>query len=91
LVESRHQHPFYRWEQRDLLLWVTVQQGDRLRVRLAAPPVEGKANQALIALLSEMFKVPPSSLVIESGATAKTKRVRIKSPRILPDFINKPM
>ena len=48
-----------------------------LAVRLAAPPVEGAANKALIAFLAEALKVPKSAIRIDSGEHARRKRVRI--------------
>ncbi len=48
-----------------------------LQVRLAAPPVKGKANQALIALLSDILKVPRSSIAIEKGLTSRKKMIAI--------------
>ena len=51
--------------------------GDWLRVHLQAPPVDGKANEEFIALLSKTFRVPKSSVVIEKGEHGKRKRVRI--------------
>ncbi|MBV9884721.1 MAG: DUF167 domain-containing protein [Sphingomonadaceae bacterium] len=48
-----------------------------LPVRLAAPPVEGAANKALIALLAEALAVPRSAVRLESGARGRHKRVRI--------------
>jgi len=50
---------------------------DVLAVRLAAPPVEGAANKALIAFLAETFGVPRSAIRIDSGAHGRRKRVRI--------------
>jgi uncharacterized protein len=47
-----------------------------LRVRVAAPPVDGAANTALLRLLGEVLGVPPSAIVIEAGATGRTKRIR---------------
>lgn len=49
----------------------------RLRVRVAAPAIEGKANAALIGLLAAAGGVPRSRISIASGATSRTKRVRI--------------
>jgi uncharacterized protein len=49
-----------------------------LRVRLKAPPVDGKANVALRRFLSTRLFVPVSQIEIVSGATAKTKRVSIE-------------
>jgi uncharacterized protein (TIGR00251 family) len=51
--------------------------GDRLRVRLQAPPVDGRANDALVALLAETFGVPRSRIRIERGLSGRDKRVRI--------------
>lgn len=51
--------------------------GDALLVRLAAPPVDGAANAALVAFLSEIFDRPPREIAIVSGLTAREKRVAI--------------
>ena len=48
-----------------------------LRVRLAAPPVEGAANRALIALLAEVLGVPKRDLSIAAGEHGRRKLVRI--------------
>ena len=49
----------------------------RLRVRVAAPPVEGAANESLIRLLATTLGVPRGAVVIESGTTSRLKRVGI--------------
>ena len=59
--------------------------GDCLRVRVAAPAVEGKANVALIAHLAEAFGVPKRAVTIVRGETARRKTVRIAEPRLRPD------
>jgi len=48
-----------------------------LKIRIAAPPVEGAANRELVRLLSKTFKLPKSSVEIVSGANAKRKIVRL--------------
>ena len=48
-----------------------------LRVRVAAPPVDGSANAALIRFLAGELGTPPSSLRIESGMTARIKRLAV--------------
>jgi len=48
-----------------------------LYIRLAAPPVEGKANEALIKHLSDVLDVAKSNVSIEKGLTAKNKTVAI--------------
>ena len=49
-----------------------------LKVRLAAPPVEGRANEALRRLLAEHLNVPLSAIEIVSGERSRTKRLRIR-------------
>jgi hypothetical protein len=48
-----------------------------LKVRLHAPPVDGKANAALIALLAETFDIHKGNIVILSGETSRQKLVRV--------------
>ena len=52
--------------------------GDRIKLRLAAPPVEGKANAALIEFLAGYFGVPKRNVSILSGVKSRTKRVAIE-------------
>jgi uncharacterized protein (TIGR00251 family) len=49
-----------------------------LRVRIAAPPVEGAANRELIRLLARTLKLPKYAVEIVSGAGSKSKVVRIR-------------
>jgi uncharacterized protein len=51
--------------------------GDALKLSLTAPPVEGKANQALIEFLAEVFQIPRSSITIASGETNRLKTIRM--------------
>lgn len=51
--------------------------GDALKIRLAAPPVDGKANDALIAFLAKTLGVSKSSVELVSGQTSRAKRVRV--------------
>lgn len=48
-----------------------------LQVRIAAPPLEGKANRALIILLADVLGVSKSSLAIEKGVAGRKKVVSI--------------
>jgi uncharacterized protein (TIGR00251 family) len=50
-----------------------------LAIRVAAPPVEGAANKALIALLARALGVPRSAVAIASGETSRLKMVRIEN------------
>jgi uncharacterized protein (TIGR00251 family) len=51
--------------------------GDALKLALTAPPVEGKANQAVVEFFAELFAIPRSSVTIASGETSRNKVVRI--------------
>jgi uncharacterized protein len=52
--------------------------GGRIKLRIAAPAADGKANQALIEFLAAHFGVPRRSITIISGAKSRTKRVAIE-------------
>ncbi len=49
----------------------------RLKVQIAAPPVEGEANAELVELLSDLLGVPKRQVEILSGETGRRKRVRV--------------
>jgi uncharacterized protein len=51
--------------------------GDVLHAWVTAPPVEGAANDALIALLAKALSVPRSRVTIVRGATARHKRIAV--------------
>jgi hypothetical protein len=51
--------------------------GEALKIRLAAPPVDGKANACLIAFLANQLGVAKASITLMSGDTSRVKRVRI--------------
>ena len=51
--------------------------GEWLRIRLKAPPADGKANAALILFLSELTGIPSRDIKILSGAGARVKRLRL--------------
>lgn len=51
--------------------------GDALKVRVAAPPEKGRANEACAKLLAEILGVAASSITLASGATSRTKRFKI--------------
>ena len=89
---------FYQWQDENLFLRIKVQPkaskdeisevlGNSLKVRITAPPVDGKANKHLIEFLAKIFKVPKSDVVLISGETGRDKRIKICSPRQLPGII----
>ena len=52
--------------------------GDSLKLRVQAPPVDGKANKAVIAYLSSLFSIPKSDVVLKSGASSRKKTFILK-------------
>ncbi|HEX7373579.1 MAG TPA: DUF167 family protein [Steroidobacteraceae bacterium] len=58
--------------------------GDRLRLRLNAPPVDGRANAALVEFIASVFDVPRARVVLEQGLTTRDKRVRVSGAAALP-------
>jgi uncharacterized protein len=57
----------------------------RLKIRLAAPPVDGKANAELLRFLADAFGVPLRRVALVRGATSRQKSVRIDAPARRPD------
>lgn len=51
--------------------------GDALKLALTAPPIEGRANQAVIEFFTDLFAIPRSSVTIASGETSRNKVVRV--------------
>ena len=54
-------------------------QGEALKLRLTSPPVDGKANKAVLATLARLLDLPKSSLSLRSGLQSRTKTVRIEN------------
>lgn len=52
--------------------------GDRVKIRLNAPPVDGRANDALVTFLAAEFGVPRARVSIEHGLAGRDKRVRVR-------------
>lgn len=59
--------------------------GEAIKIRLTAPPVEGKANEALITFLAEQLGVKRSQIEIVAGHTSRTKMVSVVG--LLPDQV----
>lgn len=51
--------------------------GDRLKVKVAAPPEKGQANQELLDFLARSLKVPRQALHLTSGVTSRAKVVTV--------------
>ena len=56
--------------------------GDALKIRLQSPPVDGKANKALIRFLADTLDISVSRITILAGDTSRTKRVLIRETAV---------
>jgi uncharacterized protein (TIGR00251 family) len=56
---------------------VTGVHGNSAKIALTAPPIDGKANEALIAFLAEALRLPRARVSLVSGATSRSKILRI--------------
>jgi uncharacterized protein (TIGR00251 family) len=61
--------------------------GGRVKIRLAAPPVDGAANDELVRFVAEAFGVPKRNVEIVSGATSRQKRVRVTGETTRPSWV----
>lgn len=84
-----------QWQGDDLLLSVHAQpgakqsvfaglHGEAVKIRLAAPAIEGRANRELCRFLADAFGVATSAVVLLSGEGGRSKRLRIMAPREWP-------
>lgn len=96
---------WYRWENEVLILSVRVQPkascdeivdpcadalgGESLKIRITAPPVDGKANAHLVKFLAKAFAVAKSRVSVVAGDSGRQKRVHIDGPAQLPPSIER--
>lgn len=87
---------FYQWRGADLLLDCHLQpgaksigfagqHGERLKIRISAPPVDGKANDMLLAFIAKAFGVSKRQVSLLSGQQSRQKRLLIEAPQQLPE------
>ncbi len=89
---------FYKWREKDLILYVQIQPksskdevvgilGENLKIKITAPPIDGKANEHLCRFIAKVFNVSKSQVSILKGETSKIKTLLIKQPQQLPNWI----
>ena len=69
---------------------ITGLHGDALKIRLAAPPVEGRANEALLKFLADVFAVPLRNVELHQGGQSRHKVVAISGSQIDPQSLLPP-
>lgn len=89
---------WHRYEGDSLIIRLYVQPGakrneivgiiqDELKIRLMSPPIEGRANSALIKYLSQLFQVPQSNIRLKSGEKSRHKTMEIRKSLIHPAIL----
>ncbi|WP_027858080.1 DUF167 domain-containing protein [Marinobacterium jannaschii] len=89
---------WYQWQAGDLILSCHLQpkasrdefaglHGDSIKIRITAPPIEGRANAHLKKFLGKQFGVAKSHISIISGELGRQKRVKIDKPAKIPPIL----
>ncbi len=89
---------WYQSNDKELIIHVYVQPGakktelqglyaDALKIRLNAPAIEGRANEALLKYLAQLFAVPTRQVVLVRGKQSKHKTLSIKGSSVEPQLI----
>lgn len=85
----------FRWDGAELLIRLRIGPrassdqvsgllGDRLKISITAPPVDGKANAHLVKWTAKQFGVAKSRVAVVSGTASRDKIIRVTEPRTLP-------
>ncbi len=61
--------------------------GEALKIRLAAPPVEGRANEALLKFIADFFGVPLRDVELKQGGQSRHKVVAIAGSKVEPESL----
>ena len=61
--------------------------GDALKVRIASPPVDGKANEALVTFIADQLGLPKRAVQLVKGDTSRAKTVLVTASEIDPALL----
>jgi len=61
--------------------------GEALKIKLAAPPIEGRANDALLKYIAELFAVPMRNIELKHGGRSRHKVVAVTGSNIEPECL----
>lgn len=89
---------WYKREAEHLILHLYVQPGAKrteivgihegaLKIRLNTPPIEGRANKELLKYIAQIFKVPPSQVVLQRGDKSRHKVLWVKNCLVDPSIL----
>lgn len=56
--------------------------GDRLKLKINSPPVDGRANQEVVEFFANLLKLPKREIVLDSGDKSRNKRVKINTTKL---------
>jgi uncharacterized protein (TIGR00251 family) len=86
---------WYRQEENTIILDVYVQpsakctevvgfHGDSLKIRLASPPIDGRANEALLKYIGKLFDVPTRQVELKRGDKSRHKIIAVVASKMNP-------
>jgi len=61
--------------------------GEALKIRLAAPPIDGRANEALLRFVADSFDVPLRQVELLRGAQSRHKMVKVTGSKVEPESL----
>jgi uncharacterized protein (TIGR00251 family) len=61
--------------------------GEALKIRLAAPPIEGRANEALLRFIADTFGVPMRQVELKQGGQSRHKVVMVTGSKVAPESV----
>lgn len=61
--------------------------GEALKIKLSAPPIEGRANEALLKYIAELFAVPLRNIELKHGGQSRHKVVAVTGSSIEPECL----
>lgn len=61
--------------------------GEALKIRLAAPPIEGRANEALLRFIADRFGVPLRNVELRQGGQSRHKRIAVSGSDVAPESL----
>jgi uncharacterized protein len=89
---------WYRYQDETIILTLHIQpgakrseivglHGDALKIKLAAPPAEGRANEALLKFIAELFDVTLRNVELKQGEQSRRKVVVILASKVSPETL----